>query len=441
MNAIAACALILMLAPAAVAQQPPTFRPVEGPTLQARMEAAITQARAISPPTRFWVAYGFDVRPGLAVDVEVINTNGTISSFSGMNIMMNAGSSFETRNLGVFLLNEPKTDAPVRVEVYNLDRRHTYSGYPVYWLGHARSEESLALLKRLAEPNQANSAIERAIMAIALHDEAQQTRVLLEQIGRTSDLDRARTTAVSWLGQVGGASPFLTDLARREDESMTVRKRAVSSIGASRDLAALSTLQTLYGAVSNREIKRHILDTIANNEYQDTAVNFLLTVARDDPDHDARLQAINGLGQKGGEAVLDELIAIFKKEQDVDIQKGVISALGQIGSPRTQERLVDIARTADNSKLRQRAMRQIARRNDAQAITTLSQLYDTERDEEVQEEILDILGETQSKHAIKKLMAVAQSSASIKVRKKAMFWLGKSNDPDAVTFLERLLKE
>jgi len=34
-----------------------------------------------------------------------------------------------------------------RMEVYNLERKREYAGYPVYWLGRANNEESLNYLR------------------------------------------------------------------------------------------------------------------------------------------------------------------------------------------------------------------------------------------------------------------------------------------------------
>src|SRR6185503_3780571 len=118
------------------------FIPVEGTSLRQKLDSAISRGRASSGQSRFWAAYSFDVRPGIAVDLEIHNENGTTiingTSFS-------TDSKIETRNLGVFLLYDASATAttPQRVEVYNLDRRREYSGYPVYWMGRAANEESL----------------------------------------------------------------------------------------------------------------------------------------------------------------------------------------------------------------------------------------------------------------------------------------------------------
>jgi hypothetical protein len=39
-----------------------------------------------------------------------------------------------------------------------------------------------------------------------------------------------------------------------------------------------------------------------------------------------------------------------------------------------------------------------------------------------------------------KLIDIAKRDSSTELRKQAIFWLGQSNDPDAIKFLEELLK-
>src|ERR1043165_2040929 len=84
------------------------FITVEGATLRARQEAALKLGRAASPQTRFWTAYSFDVRPGVAVDPDEGEFHGSMSAYGDTTVFFSrtGGTTVETRNLGVFLLHE-----------------------------------------------------------------------------------------------------------------------------------------------------------------------------------------------------------------------------------------------------------------------------------------------------------------------------------------------
>src|SRR5215213_10524637 len=144
----------------ALPQAEQTFTPVQGATLQAKFESAAAQAAA-ARQARFWTAYSFDVRPGVAVDVDYVSDDGRFSirgtwdgGDSGLNFVSDGVSvsnypGLETRSLGVFALRD-SSGRVERIDIFNLARRHEYSGYPVYWLGRAANEESLNFLRAVA---------------------------------------------------------------------------------------------------------------------------------------------------------------------------------------------------------------------------------------------------------------------------------------------------
>src|SRR5262249_60804106 len=109
----------------------------------------------------------------------------------------------------------------------------------------AGHEESLNLLRELVEGRQAARVSEHATMAIALHDDAR-VAGMLKNFVRRSSVEKVRMNSVFWLGQVGGETQFLADLARNESEGREVRKQAAFAIGISKDSDAISTLQNLY---------------------------------------------------------------------------------------------------------------------------------------------------------------------------------------------------
>ncbi len=92
----------------------------------------------------------------------------------------------ETRELGLFLLYDTQRDSFTRAEVYNLRRKHEFSNYPVYWAGRIGNEESLNYLKSIVDSPapEINRLSERAMFAIALHDDARVDAMLTEMIRR-----------------------------------------------------------------------------------------------------------------------------------------------------------------------------------------------------------------------------------------------------------------
>ena len=140
------------------------FIPIDGATLETRIELAVARGR--SAGAAYWVAYGFEIRRGVAVDFEMRNVRG-VTTFDGLTIQEN--SKVETRNVAVFMLYEAGAAEPSRVEVYNLDRKRNYGGHPVYWTGRADSGESLTLLRGMVASSADGDVTHHAVVAIGLH--------------------------------------------------------------------------------------------------------------------------------------------------------------------------------------------------------------------------------------------------------------------------------
>jgi HEAT repeat protein len=319
------------------------------------------------------------------------------------------------------------------MEVYNLERKREYSGYPVYWLGRANNEESLNYLRGLADSAPMNMLSERAVLGIALHDD-HRVASLLKNFIRTSQNQRLRSSSVYWLGQAGGEQAFLADLVRNEAEEKKVRRQAAHAIGESRDRGALATLQTLYDAVKDLEVRRAIINAAGNNQEQDTALAFLLKVARGDPERQLRRTAVHQLGEFERANMVDELMKIYSSDSDAEVKRAVLHALAETKSPGAQTRLLDLARTEANPDLRKRAIHLLAERGEA-VIADVINLYDSERAPEVRRTILQSLSEIKGTRVEDKLFAVASGDESLDLRRQAIRLLGERAGKRSLDFL------
>jgi len=58
----------------------------------------------------------------------------------------------------------------------------------------------------------------------------------------------------------------------------------------------------------------------------------------------------------------------------------------------------------------------------------------------VKQMLLQVFGRSPNKSGIRKLMTIARNDPSVEMRKRAVQFLGQSKDPEAMKFLEDLLK-
>jgi len=411
-----------------------SFTAVEGADLMARLEAAQTRARSRQTP--YWSAYTFDVRPGVAVDPAIRDFNGSINSFGDTTVFVgttSSGMTVETRNLAIFLLRDPSSNQITRMEVYNLERKREYSGYPVYWLARANNEESLNYLRAIAAATPLDMLSERAVLAIALHDD-QRVGGMLKNFVTSSPNHKIRSTAVHWLGQVGGESAFLASLVRNDAEDKKLRRSAAHAIGASRERGAISTLTGLYESVKDPEVRRSVISAAGNSIEVQPAYNFLLGVAKNDADWESRKSAVRQLGDMQVESAADELMKIYTSDANFEVKRTALRALAETKNPRGQARLLEIARSDTNPELRRTAIRVLSERGEA-VVEDLLKLFDSEQSTDVRRAVLQTLSEIKSPRVEDKLFEVAKSNDHMDVRRQAIRLLGERVSKRSLDFL------
>jgi len=236
------------------------------------------------------------------------------------------------------------------------------------------------------------------------------------------------------------AIPVLAQVARN-DTDLRLRRKAIEALGDIDDPAALVPLKALALQSTDLVTARAALRAVGDHEAAGRSL--LLEIVRSTAPVELRIEAIDNLDDLDeNPAVVDELVKLLASEKDSRVLARLIEELGDIELPRAQTALSDLARTSPDTQVRRRAIEALANREDDNAaVASLVQLYDAEKDERLKETILEALGDSDEKPALQKLMQVATSDASLKLRKRAVNLIAKSNDPNAMKFLEQLLKK
>ena len=458
--------LLAIQTPAALlVQSPQRFIEVEGTDLKSRLATALKLG---GQRGRFWAAYSFPVRPGIVFDATYIGTGGTVLVIDGAV----AGGPLDTRDAGIFLLFENAGRAPVGVDIYNPARPRDYAGLPVYWLGTAAADQSLAVLRGLVNDVQSQEAAGRLVDAIGAHN-LPDVDAVLRDIIRTSTTERARTAAVSWLGSWPGQTAFLAALVRDERERTRVRQEAAETLAETMDLNALPLLQELYRTVTHREIRGELLDGIADEQFESSASAsaFLIEIATREPDRQLRREALEGLGERFGSESLQALEhAAYDSNASLDLQNAAVEAIRErpeaesvpllkkivASHPRAGVRRAAVEQLADlpgqlafltslagngnqSVELRRAAIEAIADTETGDAAATLLKLFGAANSRELKEEIIDAIADTgDPATAIRSLAAIARDDADREVRAEAVSALGDMEDERAIETLGQL---
>jgi HEAT repeat protein len=341
------------------------FIPVDGSSLKSKIDSAVRLGRANGRNGRFYVAYGFNVKPGVTLGGNYYGTNDSRKEGKGKTYREKEP---ETRNAAVFLQREAGNDEIAKIELYDLDRPNNYNGYPVYWAGNISNDESLNFLRELAEKESAQKISEQAVAALAMHNDGRVGQ-MLEGLSRDVKSENTRKSIVFWLGQTEGETNFLADIVRNDQENLEVRKQGAFAIGVSSDAGALNALQGLYSQVTNREVKKQITFAAFVNKDSDRAVDFLINLAGKDSDREVRKQAIFWIGQKAGQRTLDVLgSTVEQNDEDTEVQKQAVFAISQRKKDEAVPMLIKIAKTHQKAEVRKQALFWLGQIDDERAL-------------------------------------------------------------------------
>ena len=421
------------------AAQTRDFIQVAGADLKSKLDAAVRQGRAAAKPTPFWVAYTFDVRPGIAIDIDDAEFDGNWEKFSGTTVFRGKvdGVTVETRSLGLFLLYDPQEGTFTRAEVYNLERKREYEGHPVYWLGRPGNEESLNNLLGLIMSSRPGRVVETATVALAVHDD-RRVNDMLKLLVRQSQIKEVRETAAHWLGHIGGEHAFLSELVRNEREDKELRETAAHAVGLSRDGAALAAVQGLYAAVTDGELRAALVDAAANNENEAGSFAFLLNAARADRDSNVRQLAVRRLGRFDNERTADELMKIYADDRDGEVRQGVLRALSRMTNRRAYARLLEVARAGADIESRVLVIGWLGQHGGDGTLVELTSIYNADRNAEIRQAVLRTFAQTDDPRGYAKLLEVARGADDAETRQQAIHWVVQKKGDAAFEELSRL---
>jgi HEAT repeat protein len=179
--------------------------------------------------------------------------------------------------------------------------------------------------------------------------------------------------------------------------------------------------------------------------------------------------AISLISTRPGEPAVDALFRIYDADQSIDVRRAVISGFANRRSERAGTRLFEIARSSEVVELRRAAISSLSRRSGDKTTEFLLSLYDSEKNEDVKDQIVTALGSgaatyvsfpegtpipgrqaiaysggsrMNDERVITKLIEIARDQrAPMDRRKQAISWLSRSKHPKVLEFLQELLKQ
>lgn len=340
--------------------------------LAAKLDRALAEATKSVPGRAFWVGYAIDRlmeenshigshnsgRAGRDVAIRDIlagKTSPALPKDAPGDLRDSAKAELDRlerkgqpekmvlKELGFFLKYGPG-GSPVLAEVRmsNLDLGFDFEGEPLFWLGKAPEDQSLALVEGLYGRNRADEVRENLIAAAGCHGSPKLVLPFLEGVLAGDSADGLRKDAAFWIGQLNDAEG-LRLLARtaRADRSEEVREGAVFGISQVELPGAVDELISLARDADRRDVRKQAVFWLGQQASEKSG-KFLEEVARKDGDLEVQEHALFALSELPENGGLDALIKLAKAHSDPRIRKKAVFWLGESDDPRALEAIIAI---------------------------------------------------------------------------------------------------
>ncbi len=276
------------------------------------------------------------------------------------------------------------------------------------------AERALPILREvLRERDECSAALRKqAVFLVAQQMTDETVDILLDLAHRNPDPDpEVRMAAVFWLSEVDRpeAVDALVGLLGAGDLTPEVRERVVFALGQHDDPRAAEALQ------------RFARDGSSPTEL--------------------RARAIFWMSQQGNAESATFVRDLYGSLQNAELKERVLFAVAQDPSPESRAWLLARARdTGESVEVRKKALFWAGQAG--MSASEAAELYRTSPDAEMKEQALFVLMQLEEDRgqAVDVLMDIARNEDDRRLRERAIFWLGQSDDPRVAPFLLELVR-
>ena len=147
------------------------------------------------------------------------------------------------------------------------------------------------------------------------------------------------------------------------------------------------------------------------------------------------------LGEVSQDQSVDFLKEGYKKVKSPEIKEDLVTAIGiQREASATQDFLSGIINSDENDDIREKAVFWLGQSNNEQALKTLVNTIEKDRSEDIREHAVFAISQMKIESATKALFDLARQAKDINIREKAVFWLGQQDSQQALDALKDIIQ-
>ena len=281
-----------------------------------------------------------------------------------------------------------------------------------------------------------------ALNALQQMDEARARPVLRRVLARRdtgSVCLRRKAVFLVAQQQAEGTEDILLESVR-SDPDPEVQRQAVfwlSQVGTDR---AVTALDSILRFSKDPDIQDKAVFALSQHDSPRAQQALRVYAERAEVPETAREKVIFWLGQSGSAENAAFLRSLYGRLKSEDLKKKVGFSLSQMGGPENGKWLVGVARDPSQSlEMRKQALFWAGQAG--VRIEELTDLYANVADQAMREQLVFVYSQRDEPAALEKLIDIARRDPNPELRKRALFWLGQSEDSRAVQVLQEIIEQ
>jgi HEAT repeat protein len=282
-----------------------------------------------------------------------------------------------------------------------------------------------------------------ALNALSQMDAAAALPILRRVLERKDEcLVELRRRAIFMLARRGdNEATTLLIASAKSDPSIEVRTEAIGYLPRMPGEAGMTALEEVLRTADDERVQRAAVRALmASDSPRARASLRSLIEVRDAPDA-LRVQAIEAFSkERSTPEDAAYLRSLYGRIENERVRNAIIGALARIGGRENQDWLLGLVRnTNETSQLRSSALQRLTRSDIP--VADLARMYDAADSRSMREQVISALASRTQPEATDKLIEIAKNSTDPDMRRLAINYLSRKNDPRTTKLLMELIEK
>ena len=283
-----------------------------------------------------------------------------------------------------------------------------------------------------------------ALNALSQMDAAAALPIFRRVLERKDEcLIELRRRAVFMLARRGdNEATNLLILAAKNDPSVDVRASAIEYLPRMSGDAGLTALEEILRTSDDERIQRAAVRALMSSDSPRARTNLRSLIERKDASETMRMQAIDAYNKDRSTAEdAAYLRSLYGKVDNERLKSSIISAVARMGGKENQDWLAGIVRnTNETSQIRSTALDRLSRSPDL-SVADLARMYEAADSRSMRERLISALANRKEPEATDKLIEIAKGGTDPDMRRLAINYLSRKNDPRTTKLLMELIEK